>query len=449
MNFKRLSLLAFAGLLAGCGTIRNARRAQDESGINLPPGERTITAAEAGIQTGAVLPLADAENISLTWHPSIAIATQSVIAAEINVSKAGAGMRPSLSASGGYSGSGSANEMNDWKLRTSESFSASLSLSWVLYDFGRTRASRKEAVSNLIAAHASLQDTIVQRVYQVRAAYFDFAQVEAQCSVAEENVRQYDELLRREELKLQIGSGKPYDLTKARVDRSNALLSLIVASNAIHTARATLNSQMGLAEPAQYALNADITLPEVEGDFEALKAMAWANHPSLRVLNAKAQAASSGVDRSIAEIYPQLAVNASTSLTDGPPQAWAFSWGVSLLQDLFRGWQKRDNIQLSVAALRQARAAVAQQEQQTALALASALISLNTARESKTVAEQTEARAREFLDLVKQQFAAGNSSMLEVTDAQVLYTSARNANVTAQYTLEKSKAMLHAMIGSR
>ena len=447
MKLKRLNVLVLAGLLAGCGTVRDARQAQHEQGVSLPAGERTVTAQEAGVQAHAVLPLTDAVGISLRWHPSVVMATQSVAAAEINVSKAGVNMRPTLSASGGYSGSGSANSGNDWTLSTSDAFNASLSLSWVLYDFGRTRASRQEAVANLLAAQESLQDTIVQRVYQVRAAYFDLAQAEAQCNVSEENLRQYDELLRQAEVKLRIGSGKRYDLTKARVDRSNAMLSLIVASNSVDTARATLNNQMGLAESVHYKLNADVTLPAIENDFDALKARAWVSHPALRVLHAKADAASAGVDRSIAELYPQLAANASTSVASGSPQTWAFSWGASILQDLFRGWQKRDNIQLSVIALRQARAAVALQEQQVALALTSALISLNTAQESKAVAEQMEVQAQENLDLVKRQFEVGNSSMLDITDAQVLYTSARNANVSAQYTLEKAKAMVYSIIG--
>ena len=445
MNFRLFSLFVFAGLLTGCLTVRDAWRAQGERGANLPAGERTVTAEEAGV--GAVLPLADAEGISLMWHPSIAMATQSVVAAEINVRKAGVGMRPTLSASGGYSETRSANSANDWKITSSESFSASLSLSWVLYDFGRTRATRKEAVANLMAAHEALQDTIIQRTYQVRAAYFDLAQAEAQCKVAEENLRQYDVLLRRAELRLEIGSGKPYDVTKARVDRSNALLSLIIASNTVGTARATLNSQMGFAESVHYTLNADISLPELEGGFDTLKAVAWTNHPALKVLHAKAAAASFGVDRSIAELYPQLAASASTSFTDGTPQVWAFSWGASLLQDLFKGWQKRDNIQLGVTALRQARAALAQQEQQIALALTTALVSLNTARESKAVAEQMEAQARENLNLVQRLFELGDCSMLELTDAQVLYISARNANVAAQYTLEKTKALLYSIIG--
>jgi len=449
MNLSVFRFLALAGLLAGCATVRDARRAQDEQGANLRAGERTVTAEEAGIRSDAVLSLADAQEVALTWHPSVAIATQSVVAAEINVSKAGVGLRPSLSASGGYSESHTANSATDWKIKSSDSFSASLSLSWVLYDFGRTRASKREAVANLLAAHESLQDTLIQRTYQVRAAYFDLAQAEAQCKVAEENLRQYDELLRQAELRLRIGSGIRYNVTKARVDRSNALLSLIIASNTIDTARATLNNQMGLAEPIRYALDADIQLPEVPGDFDALKALAWTNHPALKVLHAKAAAASFSVDRSIAELYPQIAANASTSFTDGTPQTWALSWGASILQDLFKGWQKRDTIRLGVTALRQARAQVAQQEQQIVLTLTSALISLNTARESKAVAEQMEEQARENLDLVQRQFAVGNGSILDVTDAQVLYTRARNATISAQYTLEKSKAMVWSVIGGK
>ena len=447
MKTRILTLLVVTGMMTGCSTVRQARHAQKETGLGLPMGERTATQEEFGVREGEVLSLTGAEAFSLQWHPAMATATQKVIAARINISKAGAGRRPALSGSVGYGGGKNANSAQDWNFTTTDDFTASLSLTWVLYDFGRTRASIRSAIADLLAAHETLSETRVQRVQEVRSAYFKLAQAQAQCRVDEENLRQYDELLRQAELRFKIGTGRKYDITKAKADRSNALLSLLTASNTITTARAELNNQMGLGKVGTYALASDVRLPEPGIDFDFLLSVAQTNQPTLRALRAKTDAAVASVDRTIAELYPQIRATASTAYSTGDIQTMGLSWGLALLQDLFKSFEKRDNILVSVTALRQARAALALQEQYVVKTLITALSSLNTARQGKSVAEEMELQAKENLDLVMKQFEVGTSSILEVTDAQVLYTRARSAAVSARYTLENAKAGVYAIIG--
>lgn len=447
MNVKYCSFILAMAMLAGCSTVRQAREAQQEAGERLPSGERTATPEEFGLAAGDVLSLTHAETFSLKWHPAMATATQNVLAAQVRISKAGASLRPTLSGSVGYDGNRRSNSDLDWNFTTTEDFGASLSLSWVLYDFGRTRAGIRSAVSELIAAQESLIGTRVKRVYDVRTAYFKLGQAEAQCRVEEENLRQYEELLRQADLRFKVGTGRKYDITKARADRSNAMLSLLTASNAITTARAELNNQMGLGKTVTYALATEVSLPDPVEEFDVLLSVAQTNQPTLRALRAQVDAAMASVDRTIAELYPQIRATASTSYTIGDIQTLGLSWGLAILQDLFRAFDRRDNILLSVTALRQARAALAQEEQQVVMSLIGALSAFKTARAGKVVSEEMEEQAKENLDLVKKQFDVGTSSILELTDAQVLYTRARSATVTARYTLELAKAGVYSIIG--
>lgn len=426
-------VVLLAGILSGCSTVRQARLAQQEAGEVLPAGERTTSAEEFGIRDGQVLSLEMAQHCALLWHPSIVVATQNVVAAQIQVSKAGANLRPNLSGSVGFDENKRANSEQDWDFSTSDDFSGSLSLSWVLYDFGRTRANLRAAVAELIAAQELLVDTRVQRVHDVRSAYFKVAQAEAQYRVEEENLRQYNELLRQAELRFKIGTGRKYDITKASADRSNALLSVLMASNTITTAHAELNNQMGLGLTGVYVLEAETLLPEPPVQLDALIALAKANQPTLRALGAKIDAAVASVDRAVAELYPQIRTTASASYVTGLIQTLGLSWGLSFFEDLFRAYDRRDNILLSVTALRQARAAWAQQEQNTVMLLTSALSTLETARVGKTVAEEMESQAQENQDLVKKQFEVGTSSILDVTDAQVISTRAQCHSISAVY----------------
>jgi len=366
------------------------------------------------------------------------------------VSKAGAGLRPNLSGAVGYEGSRNAASHNrSFDFTTERDFSASLSLTWIIYDFGRTDAAVRGAVADLLAAQEALQATRVNRIYAVRTAYFQLGRAEAQCRVEEENLRQYEELLRQAELRFNVGTGRKYDITKARADRSNALLSLLTARNAVTTARAVLNNEMGLGKTVTYALSSEASLPAPEGEFDLLFSVAKTNQPTLRSLQAKVDAAMAGVDETIADLYPKIRASASTAYGIGDIQTLGLGWGLSLLQDLFRAYEKQDNILLGVTALRQTRALLAQEEQGVVLSLIEALSRLETARQGKVVAEEMEQQSKENLELVKKQFDVGTSSILELTDAQVLYTRARSATVTARYALELAKAGVYAIIGKQ
>jgi outer membrane protein TolC len=450
MNKKYFSFVLIVGLLGGCSTVRQARQAQQETGDALPFGERTTTPQEFALHTGDVLSLADAERFSLAWHPQMVTATQNVVAAQVMVSKAGAGLRPNLSGAVSYDGSrNAASHDRNFDFTSERDFSASLSLTWVLYDFGRTDAAVRGAVADLLAAQEALQATRVSRIFAVRTAYFQLGQAEAQCRVDEENLRQYAELLRQAQLRFNVGTGRKYDITKARADRSNAMLSLLTASNAVTTARATLNNEMGLGKTVTYALAADSSLPLPESDFDLLFSVAQTNQPTLRSLQAKVTAAMAGVDKTIADLYPKIRASASTAYGIGDFQTLGLGWGLAFLQDLFSAYEKQDNILLGVTALRQARASLAQEEQQVVLSLIEALSTLKTAQQGKVVAEEMEQQSKENLELVKKQFEVGASSILELTDAQVLYTRARSATVSARYSLELAKAGVYATLGKQ
>jgi len=450
MKKTYLSFIVIMGLLAGCSTVREAREAQQESGENLPFGERTITPQEFGLKAGEVLTLEAAERFALAWHPEMVIATQKVVAAQVMVSKAGAGLRPNLSGDIGYEGSrNSASHNRNFDFTSERDFGASLSLTWVLYDFGRTDAAIRGAVADLLAALETLQATRVNRIATVRTAYFQLGQAEAQCRVDEENLRQYEELLRQAELRFNVGTGRKYDITKARADRSNAILLLLTASNAVTTARATLNNELGLGKTVKYALSPEVSLATPEGAFDLLFSVAKTNQPTLRARQAKVDAAMAGVDQTIADLYPKIRASASTAYGIGDFQTLGLGWGLALLQDLFSAYEKQDNILLGVSALREARALLAQEEQGVVLALIEALSRLETAQQGQVVAEELELQSKENLDLVKKQFDVGTSSILELTDAQVLYTRARSATVAARYALEKAKASVYAIIGKQ
>lgn len=440
-------LLTLCICAAGCATVKRARAIQNAT--RFPPGERTVTAAEVGLDTNSVLELTTALQIASVSHPLIAQASQNLVAASVQIREAEAAARPALSAGAGYR-RGTANAAGTPASHSSDdSYSAALDLNLLLYDFGKTPARVRQARARRIAAAETLRAVHSDIVFGVRTAYLDLGKSQELLRVAEEALRQYQSHLTQVRAYAEVGRRIRYDVIKAEVDLGNAQLNLINASNAVVSARAGLNRSLGLAEDPPYRLG---SIPDetVGGDETQLMAQARTCHPELRALLAQEQAASAALDEAIADLYPALNLQAEYGLAgDRLPLVWNWWGALRSAVSLFSGGQKMARIDASAAQLRAARAAVANREQQIYLDLRQAWNQWDTARQRLTLTDLIVREAQESLDLVAERYRLGQASAVEVTDAQVALTSARADQVKARFDCQAAIAQIKHAIGEQ
>lgn len=447
INYKirtvAMSLLCI--LCAGCGTIRNARNAQNA--MTLLPGEKTVTAAELGLNTNSVLNLTNGIKIALTYNPSVLQSRQNLAAASSQVRQATASYKPSVSASAGYSrrtaNSSAADAAND----STDSYSASLGLDILIYDFGKTPAAVKQAVLRCLAAEENLRGTQNDTVFAVRTAFFELAKAQELRQVREEAVRQSKAHLDQAKSFAEVGIRTRYDVTKADVDFGNAQLALTDAENSLVSARAVLNLSLGLAEDPGFSIG-PIPAQEVSGRAAELMALAKHHHPALLVLRAQEQIASAGVDQAIADLYPALRLSTGYALAGSSfPLVW--NWVASLQSsiELFTGSRKTASIDIAVTDLRSARSAVAAREQLIHLDLTRALSTRDTARHRLDLGELIVRQAAETLELVNERYKQGKASSVEVTDAQTALTQAMADRVKARFDQQSATASIMHVIG--
>lgn len=440
-----IALMVVCLLSAGCGTIRGARKAQQSS--NLQPGERTVTAAELGLGTNSVLGLADGIKIALACNPGVMLARQELAAASSQVYQATSSYKPSVSATASYgrrtSNTSAAGAVNDSK----NSYGASLGLDFLLYDFGKTPASVRQAVLRRLAAEQNLRSAQNDVVYAVRTAFFDLAKAQELLQVATEAVRQSKVHLDQAKAFAEVGLRTRYDVTKAEVDYGNAQLSITDAENAIASARAALNLSLGLAEEPGFRIGQvpPIAIPGTAAD---LMAAAKQRHPGLIVLRTQESVASAQVDMVVADIFPAISLGAAYSLAGSSfPLTWNWSATVQSALDLFTGSRKTAAIDVAVAGLRSARASVAAREQQVYLDLTRALSTRDTARHRLELAELIVRQAAESLDLINERYKQGKASSVEVTDAQAALTGAMADRVKARFDQQTATASIMHIIG--
>jgi outer membrane protein len=328
------------------------------------------------------------------------------------------------------------------------SWSSSVGLDLLLYDFGKLAAEKRQSLESLIAAEQQLRSAELDVVYSVRSSFFELHRSAELYRVACESQRQYAEHLEEARAMVEIGTRRKYDITKAEVDWGNAALDVISASNTLVTARAKLGRALGLAEYPAFAVRPD-TMPAVaQPDVRALMLLAQANDPSLSVYRARARSALAYVDQTVAELYPDLSLSGDYRYSGSDfPLAWNYSWGLRLAETLFDGHRKTARIQDAVASLRKARASVADAEQTLHLNLVSTVAEYKSARMRREISELIARQAAENRDIVNEQFRIGLSSSIERTDAQVAVTKAQADVVRARYDEQAAHAHIARLVG--
>ena len=143
---KLILLLSAAALLAGCTTVREARRAQRED------AERTVRWAETPFAAReGDLAMEELAAWARTNAPAVVQARQDVVQAQIALRSVKAAFIPVVDGSIAYTYASKNIDPHDTKWDGDGTWGGNVSLNWLLYDFGRTRASTRRAVAALAA----------------------------------------------------------------------------------------------------------------------------------------------------------------------------------------------------------------------------------------------------------------------------------------------------------
>ena len=438
----------------GCSDLEQARRAQDPDSRR--PGERTASAAELGLGPGAVLALDQGVHVALTSTPVIGIFRARVEQSRARLEQVDAGLLPQLSVSADYrwekNGGAGSSPLSGSKVGNSsgiiQTHGESVSVSQLLYDFGRTDAARRQAWDNYVASQSDLQAAENDSVFALKQAFFGVLRQEELVRVGEETVRQFEKRLEQVKGFVDVGARQKNDLTKAQVDLGNAQLALVKARTALIVAKAFLNNALGLAEDPRYAIEKPPPTPPWTTPFEEAADQARRYHPRLQALLLREAAARHAIDASIADFWPQVTLGGSFSASGSlTPMTWFSSLGPAVNWLVFSGWEKTGALHGAVATLREAYAQRAQEEQQIFLDLHQAYATLQDTQESLKILDLTVKQAEESLLLVTGRYEQQKASSVELTDAQVALANARAAEIQARYDFEVAVAAIQRSMG--
>jgi len=447
MNFKRFFIILPMVVLTGCATVREARKVQ--KGEDSPLGERATSAAELELTSDKAATLADLEQIALKANPSIRKAVNGVNMAYLAVKIQKADFLPMISASAGHSRTTRNTDKHNYDYDTVGTYNGALNLDLMIFDFGKTNAAIKQSLEEYKEAVHNLRSAENGVIYAVRTAYFALLRAVELDKVAKETVAQYKEHLDHVQIKNDVGSGTPFDLTKAKVDYNNAILNANSMANNVAIAWTNLVSAIGLAESTSFSIST-VKLHEYELDLDKLMNLARLSEPGLAALLTAEKAASLNVEKAIKDLYPSLNLNLGAVLSGHDPtlpMLWNATGAASLSGTLFTGGKKENAIKLAVLQLKNARASTVAYEQELYKKLSTATLNAELAQKQLQVAQLTESQAQEYFDIVSEQYNVGKASSLERTDAQVSLSDAKAKTVSAIYDYQDALALIANLIG--
>lgn len=340
---------------------------------------------------------------------------------------------------------------------TANQRSATLSLSWLIYDFGGRDAAHENARQLLDAASAS-QDAAVQSLFlSAVQAYYQLQATQAAREAATEAERAAQESVNAADARYRAGAATPADKLQAQTAWSQAKLNRIKAEGDLVGAQGGLASVVGLPAntPLRIAQVADAERPasEMENFSSGIAGLiddALQRRPDLRAAQAQVQAARSAVDVARASGRPTIALGISGSdvHTGGLPDAHSSTLGVTLNIPLFTGFDTTYRVRAAEA---QVDASAAQRDQlrlQVALDVWNNYQALTTATQSVRTTADLLASAEQAQRVALGRYKAGMGSILDVLNAQSALAGARLQRVQATYSWNVARVSLAQAMGT-
>ena len=317
-------------------------------------------------------------------------------------------------------------------------YGPSLSLAYVLYDFGARAASidaqRYQLIASLLNNNRVLQDVVAE----VEAAYYALLRVQAQVEALTQLEISLRASLEAAEVRLKGGLVSRADQLRARAALAEAEVALLTAERDQAKAEAGLKQTAGIEQTRALVLDWKTSPPaalDAANLLAELLAEAQRQRPDLQALQAAAASASAEAGRARAARWPVLSLGASGGRTyfteDNRDASNSYNFGVNLSVPLFDGGRLAAEARAAERDAERLQAVVGTQRNQVARAVTDAYHDVRHAQAQREgVAIQFESASESAL-AAESRYNAGVGSLLELLTAQAALARARQSAAEA------------------
>ncbi|HLJ75560.1 MAG TPA: TolC family protein [Thermoanaerobaculia bacterium] len=321
----------------------------------------------------------------------------------------------------------------------STTFGPSLTISYLLFDFGGRSGQVEEARQLLIAADFTHNQQIQNTILQVEQAYFGYmdakALVDAQAGTIKERQTELDAAQERH----RAGVATINDVLQAQTALSQAQLTYETLEQNLLVFQGTLATTMGLAVTTKFAvgeLPTDVPMQAVTTAVESLISQAETERPDFAASRAQIAAAQSRVTEARAEGLPTIGLTATANRTTfrgfASGTASPYSVGIAMRFPVFTGWRTQYDLRAAQAGVDIAREDARGVQEQIELEVWSSYYGLSTASQRVRTSRDFLSSAQQAADVAQERYRSGVGSILDVLTAEAALETARAEEIQAR-----------------
>jgi outer membrane protein len=327
-------------------------------------------------------------------------------------------------------------------------FSPTLSLNYLLFDFGGRSGNIGAARNALVAANFTHNAILQNVVLQIQTAYFQYVANRALLQAQRITLKEAQTNLAAAEERRRVGVATIADVLQARTAASQAQLAAQATEGDLQTSRGALALSLGL--PANLPYEVDSTAAQtpvsvLADSVDTLIARAVEARPDLAAARAEYEASRSQISVARANRLPSLELNgtgARTYTSSLPQGGYNYNLSLGLHIPIFAGFSRIYD-QRQAAALADAAAARSDAlGQQVVFEVFSSYYALRTADRRVRTSEDLLASAQLSNDVALDRYKAGVGSVLDLLTAQSALADARAQQVMARLAWNTSLAQL-------
>ena len=400
------------------------------------------------------LNLADVIELSMCNNPTTRQAWLSTKVGETAYKGTLGSYLPQISASASYSKSDTTDYMTDPNgvETVAKGAVAGLSLSWLLYDFGKREATVEKTYQSMNSANFQYNNVLQQVAYNTIVAYYDVLSSVEELNALKANE---DASLKSFELaskKFELGMSSKAATLQAETAYAQAQLQVAKQEQVVKVANAKLASYLGLPPSQDIKLVqsfADTTDELISKSVDDIVKLALAKRPDLQAKASAVKASYAGVRSASATYFPTIALTGSKSWTDVDPdmdnlrrdrEAWEL--GVRISMPIFTGFENTYSLRNAKYQYAVSKEELKQLEQDVELSVVTAYNGYKTSLKALSIAKKLFESAVENERVALGSFKAGKGDIISLMEAQSKLLSARKELISAQYGLYTAKIAL-------
>ena len=401
-----------------------------------------------------------AVSIALKNNYGIQVAQNDADIARLNNTAGNAGMLPFVALTGSdlYSlNSDQQLPLNGGNLTTTNprpnSLSAGARLDWTVFDGGKMFVTKQKLSEIESLGAIQYKDKVLQTTYSVIVAYYDVVRQKQQLASINEVLTYNQERVTIAKTSFGAGLSPKTTLLQAQVDLNVYKENAINQQTAIGDAKRTLNRLLSRDVEAVFEVADSIPLA-APPDKSLLFRKLDSNNTSILSVQKQVDVARLSLRENRALLFPKVAVNLGYALSqnDNAPGTYAMSRsygpqvGGSISIPVFQGGNAARQVETAKLQLESAQYNLQDIKQEITAQLQNALADFDGQQQLLQIEKENNALAKENMDISMQRLRYGQSTSLELRQAEESYEDSRTRLLSIEYNLKVVETKLKQLM---